>query len=208
MRAPNQHNTLGYLIAGGRATRMGGVNKAAILFCREPMGARIIRSLKSQCAQVWVSANRDPETFEHFGAAKVLPDVIEGSVGPLGGLDALAQERLPDGIEWVLTAPCDVPLYPHNLLAFFSEHFAQHEGKLFVVEAESKRHNTIALIHVSLLESVREFVERGDRKVGIWMHAHHAHACEWNEDADVFTNVNDLNELRDLEVMHREGWII
>lgn len=63
MQEPQKKNILGYLISGGQATRMGGINKAGVCFRGVPMGERIIKTLSKQAAQVWVSANRDVDMF-------------------------------------------------------------------------------------------------------------------------------------------------
>lgn len=92
MQEPQKKNILGYLISGGQATRMGGINKAGVCFRGVPMGERIIKTLSKQAAQVWVSANRDVDMFLKFGAKRVLKDRVEGSMGPLAGLEALEGE--------------------------------------------------------------------------------------------------------------------
>ncbi len=66
--APERANTIGLVLAGGRATRMGGVNKGLVLFNGEPMAGRVIRTLAGQVSHVWVSANRDADAFVKLGA--------------------------------------------------------------------------------------------------------------------------------------------
>lgn len=80
--APERANTIGLVLAGGRATRMGGVNKGLVLFNGEPMAGRVIRTLAGQVSRVWVSANRDADAFVKLGAQKVFADVLEGFPGP------------------------------------------------------------------------------------------------------------------------------
>lgn len=124
--APERANTIGLVLAGGRATRMGGVNKGLVLFNGEPMAGRVIRTLAGQVSRVWVSANRDADAFVKLGAQKVFADVLEGFPGPLAALDSL-NERLrtegTEGVEWILTVPCDVPLVPETLLEVFAGAF-------------------------------------------------------------------------------------
>ena len=91
--APERANTIGLVLAGGRATRMGGVNKGLVLFNGEPMAGRVIRTLAGQVSRVWVSANRDADAFVKLGAQKVFADVLEGFPGPLAALDSLNEPR-------------------------------------------------------------------------------------------------------------------
>ena len=196
--APVPGNVLGYMIAGGRATRMGGVNKAAVLFNGTPMGALVVRALSGQCGTVWVSANSDQAFFLSLGAARVLPDRLGESAGPLAALEALDGE-LPGEFEWVLTAPCDVPCLPADMLSFFATQFSQTPAPLLTVRAGGHSHNTIALIHRSVLGTIRARLLAGDRKVGIWMQSQGMVAADWPGDPEVFCNVNDPGELKKLE---------
>lgn len=90
------------------------------------MAGRVIRTLAGQVSRVWVSANRDADAFVKLGAQKVFADVLEGFPGPLAALDSL-NERLrtegTEGVEWILTVPCDVPLVPETLLEVFAGAF-------------------------------------------------------------------------------------
>ena len=63
MDAPSKNNTLGLVLAGGRATRMNGVNKGLVPFKGKPMAAWVIDALLQQTSRVWVSAKRDHEDF-------------------------------------------------------------------------------------------------------------------------------------------------
>lgn len=198
MQTPKKSNVLGYLIAGGQATRMGGVNKATVPFHGTPMGQLVIRALAAQTAEVWVSANRDEEIFESYGARRVLADRLEGFLGPLAGLEAL-DDQMPPEYEWILIAPCDVPALPTTMVEFFAKHYAEDPSTVLTVRADGRTHNTIALVNRVILPTVRPTLLEGDSKVGLWMKEMGAKVCDWPDEGACFSNVNTLEELKLLE---------
>lgn len=94
--------TLG-LIAGGRASRLGGIDKAWLTRGGVPQVLRWTRRFPGEHGPVLVSANRDPQRYAALGLAVVgdrHPDL-----GPIGGLDALAQACTTP---WLFTLPVDL----------------------------------------------------------------------------------------------------
>lgn len=94
--------TLG-ILAGGRATRLGGRDKAWLRRDGIPQVQRLVARLGPGVDEVLVSANRDPAAYTRAGLVPVA-DAIAGA-GPLGGLHALAGACTG---EWLLTVPVDV----------------------------------------------------------------------------------------------------
>jgi molybdenum cofactor guanylyltransferase len=94
--------TLG-ILAGGRASRLGGRDKAWLQRDGVPQILRIARRFAGECSAVLVSANRDLPRYAGHGLVAI-QDRIAG-IGPLGGLDALASAcETP----WLLTIPVDI----------------------------------------------------------------------------------------------------
>ena len=94
--------TLG-LLAGGRATRLGGLDKAWLEKGGEPQVLRLARRVQGEVDVVLVSANRDLERYASHGLATVVDR--QPGLGPLGGLDALAWGCTTP---WLLTLPVDL----------------------------------------------------------------------------------------------------
>jgi molybdopterin-guanine dinucleotide biosynthesis protein A len=94
--------TLG-LLAGGRATRLGGVDKAWLLRSGMPQVVRLARRFALEVDATLVSANRDANRYVAAGLNVVADRVVD--IGPLGGLDALARVC---ATSWLLTLPVDV----------------------------------------------------------------------------------------------------
>lgn len=94
--------TLG-LLAGGRASRLGGVDKAWLMRGDLPQVLRWARRWPGEHGPVLVSANRDPDRYAGEGLIVVVDRVPD--LGPLGGLDALAAACTTD---WLFTLPVDL----------------------------------------------------------------------------------------------------
>lgn len=99
------------ILAGGRASRLGGRDKAWLMRDGMPQVSRIAAQFRPQCADVVVSANRDPERY----AAHDLRTVSDrhAGIGPVAGLDALASGC---AAPWLFTVPVDLVALPHGLL--------------------------------------------------------------------------------------------
>ena len=94
--------TLG-LIAGGRGSRLGGVDKAWLARGGVPQVLRWARRFPGEHGPVLVSANRDPARYADHGLAVVADRQVD--LGPVGGIDALAQACTTP---WLFTLPVDL----------------------------------------------------------------------------------------------------
>ncbi|WP_242103904.1 molybdenum cofactor guanylyltransferase [Lysobacter sp. M2-1] len=94
--------TLG-ILAGGRATRLGGVDKAWLQ--REGLSQvlRLSERFRPQVVEVVVSANRDLQRHAAAGLRAIADR--EQDIGPMGGIDALAHACTTP---WLLTIPVDL----------------------------------------------------------------------------------------------------
>lgn len=100
---PSSQITLG-ILAGGRATRLGGIDKAWIERDGIPQVLRWRRRFAAEASAVLVSANRGLQRYRDAGL-EVVADRVAGDVGPIAGLEALlGQCRTP----WLLTLPVDL----------------------------------------------------------------------------------------------------
>src|SRR5512135_701920 len=102
--------TLGLVLAGGLARRMGGGDKARIEIGGASILNRVLATLSGQCTGIIINANGDPARFADTGVP-VVPDNVPGFAGPLAGilagLDWLTAQD--NGIAWMLSVPADCP---------------------------------------------------------------------------------------------------
>lgn len=79
------------ILAGGRASRMGGGDKVLLELQGKPLLGHVIERLRPQVGAIAISANGDPARFAGFGL-RVLPDEMPDHPGPLAGILA--------GMDW------------------------------------------------------------------------------------------------------------
>ena len=94
--------TLG-LLAGGRASRLGGRDKAWLERDGQPQVMRLQHAFAPRVARVLVSANAALDRYAAHGLATVQDRIPDA--GPLSGLDALVAATTTP---WLLTVPVDL----------------------------------------------------------------------------------------------------
>jgi molybdopterin-guanine dinucleotide biosynthesis protein A len=193
----------GVILAGGRGSRMGGVDKGLQNFNGMPLALAALMRLSPQVGQVMINANRNLGAYESFGVP-VWPDVLPDYAGPLAGfLTALEHCETP----WLATVPCDTPLFPHDLVERLAK--AAHEQDAEIAMAAAREEDgqlrtqpVFCLLRVELLESLVRFTHEGGRKIDKWTAQHKTAIVPFDEPGDPprgFFNANTLAELHELE---------
>jgi|SRR6185369_3367264 molybdopterin-guanine dinucleotide biosynthesis protein A len=185
----------GVILAGGQGSRMGGIDKGLQLFRGKPMAAHAIERLAPQVDELLVNANRNPEAYARFGH-RVIADEIEGFAGPLAGFErGLAHARG----ELVVTAPCDSPFLPADLVSRLRSALTQADAQLAVARTGDQPHPVFSLMRRSVHGSLRDFLARGERKIDRWYAALAVVEVAFDDEADAFLNINTREELAGLE---------
>jgi len=190
------------LLAGGLARRMGGGDKPMQAIGGRTMLSRFIARLGPQCDGLILNANGDPRRFAAFGLP-VVPDAVEGFVGPLAGilagLDWVANHR-PE-VRWMLSAAADCPFLPRDLVARLQHARLTEKAQLAVAASAGQIHPVIGLWSLDLREDLRTAITtEGCRGVGRWMARYRLATVEWPaEPLDPFFNANTNEDLRDAE---------
>ena len=185
---------IGLILAGGRALRMEGADKAFVDIAGTTMLQRVIARFRPQCPELLISTNADSDQFAGV-SLPLLPDPpdVPPFAGPLAGVLA--------GLDWIaahapevtalVTASVDAPFVPHDLVTRL-EHACTTRPRLAVARSKGRMHPVFALWDVSLRDELRRaLVTDGLRKIGLWMSQHDAAPVEWTTDPfDPFFNVN------------------
>jgi len=185
--------TLGVVLAGGRARRMGGADKAQIEIGGATILQRVLERLRPQCSRVMLNTNADPERFAETGLP-VVADSVADFAGPLAGilaaLDWMA-EHAPQS-EWLLSVPSDCPFLPHDLAARLHQARIEAGARLACASSGERRHPVIALWPLKLREDLRRALTvEGVRKVDEWTANYTVGIAEWPvTPIDPFFNVN------------------
>jgi molybdopterin-guanine dinucleotide biosynthesis protein A len=185
--------TLGLVLAGGLARRMGGGDKALIRIGGVTILDRVLGCLAPQCSRVIINANGDPARFAETGLSVVadnIPDFAGPLAGILAGLDWAAANS-PD-IEWLASVPGDCPFLPRNLVAGLHEARIAAGTPLACARSGEWRHPVVAVWPVKLREDLRHaLVEDGLRKIELWTARHGIGIADWPDvPIDPFFNVN------------------
>lgn len=190
-------SVVGVLLAGGQSRRMGGGDKNMRLLGGRPILDRVVERLRPQVGRLILNANGDPGRFARTGLT-VVPDSVEGFVGPLAGVLAgldWAAANVPAAM-WIVTAATDAPFLPADLVARLV--VATEEGaELVCAASHGQPHPVIGLWAVRLREDLRRaVVEEGLRKVDAWTARHRLAVVDFPADpVDPFFNVNTPEDL-------------
>ena len=184
------------ILAGGRATRMGGVDKGLILLQNKPLIQHVISRLQPQVDEILINANREIAQYETFGL-KVLQDENQDFAGPLAGI-LLGLKHAKH--ELVLSVPCDSPLLPLDLVGRLYNGMAESLMDIAVVSCDGNAHPVFCLMKKSVLPSLVDFLDAGERKVSAWQKSQQYCEVDFSDSANAFTNLNTLEELRELEL--------
>jgi len=184
------------VLAGGRATRMGGQDKGLIEINGKPMATYIVEALRPQTAAVIVNANRNMERYREICDCDVVEDSVGDFAGPLAGMaSALRVADTP----FVLTAPCDSPLVSASLGPRLYEALEKEDAELAVAHDGDRMQPVFALLSRDLLDSMLAYLQSGESKIDRWYAKHRTALGDFSDATSMFLNVNTPEERADLE---------
>jgi molybdenum cofactor guanylyltransferase len=204
MTAPTPDNITGLILAGGRGSRMGGVDKGLQPYLGLPLALHTLMRLAPQVGSVMVNANRNLGAYESMGVP-VWPDPegLSEFAGPLAGfLAGIERCETP----YLVTVPCDTPDFPADLVERLAAALLQEDAEIAMARspAPGDDSNTpqpqpvFCLLRCDLLESLVRFTHEGGRKIDRWTAQHRVALVDF-DDAAAFANANTTDELRRLE---------
>lgn len=193
----------GLVLAGGRGSRMGGVDKGLQPLQGRLLVAHVLQRLTPQVGPLLISANRNLEQYRAFGHP-VLPDADGEFNGPLAGLLAGLQAC---ATPWLLAVPCDSPLLPMDLGARLLAAAESAGVELALPEcaeapgAAPRLQPVFCLLRTSLASGLADYLAQGGRRLESWMRAqsHVVVPFERPDDVRAFFNANTRDELATLE---------
>ncbi len=194
---PANPPTVGVVLAGGQARRMGGGDKTRIRVGGMTILERVLARIAPQCARLVLNAAGDAARFADSGLA-VIADSVPDHAGPLAGvlagLDWAASEA-PE-IAWLVSVPGDCPFLPRDLVARLHQARLAAGGQIACAASGERRHPVVALWPVALRADLRRAVtEEGLRKVDQWSARYRRGVAEWPiAPVDPFFNINPPEE--------------
>lgn len=188
----------GLILAGGRGTRMGGVDKGLQNHHGMPLALHAMLRLQPQVGAVIINANRNLGAYDSMGVP-VWPDPVADFPGPLAGwLAGLEHCDTP----YLLTVPCDTPAFPLDLAERLAEALARDDAEIAMAatleDGVLRTQPVFCLLRSNLLESLIAYLQRGERKIDRWTASHHCVTVTFDDPA-AFFNANTPQELQQLQ---------
>ena len=195
-------STIGVILAGGLARRMGGGDKPMREIAGQPILTHVMQRIHPQCDALVLNANGDAARFASFGLP-VVADSIEGFAGPLAGILAGLDWAAQHQADWVVSVAGDCPFLPRDLVARFHEAQQREDADLIVAQSGGQAHPVIGLWKVALRDDLRHaLVEENLRKIDRWTARYKLASVEWPvEPYDPFFNANAPEDLTEAEAI-------
>jgi molybdenum cofactor guanylyltransferase len=186
------------ILAGGRATRMGGGDKGLRVVAGKRLIDHVIARLAPQCAPIAINANGDPARLAEFGLP-VLADSLPDHPGPLAGVLAGLDWAASLGAPAIITAAADTPFFPPDLAVRLVAH-AGPTGLCLAASADPSgkmhRQPTFGLWPVALRDDLRRALTGGLRKIVLWTDSHNAGTATFSSQPfDPFFNINTPDDI-------------
>ena len=194
-----QQEITGLILAGGRGMRMGGVDKGLQTLQGKPMILHVIQRLQPQVDRIMINANQNLDRYREFNFP-VCADEKNDYAGPLAGMQA---GLIHCETAYMLTAPCDTPMLPTDLVTQLAT--ALEKSKADIAVANTKQHDRIyrqpmfCLMKKTVLTDLTAALERGVRKVDLWLAEKNVVDVVF-DDETAFANINTLEELNHIQL--------
>lgn len=187
----------GLILAGGRGSRMGGVDKGLQNHQGIPMAMHALLRLGPQVGELLINANRNLAAYESMGVP-VWPDALPDYAGPLAGfLTGLEHCET----EYLATVPCDTPRFPDDLVARLAGALEAADAEIAMVATRQdgavRTQPVFCLLRAELLDSLVAFTMAGGRKIDKWTATHRCVEVLF-DDPTAFAGANTLAELQQL----------
>jgi molybdopterin-guanine dinucleotide biosynthesis protein A len=191
----------GLILAGGRGSRMGGVDKGLQTHLGIPLAMHALMRLEPQVGQLMLNANRNLGAYDAFGVP-VWPDALPDYPGPLAGfLAGLERCETP----YLVTVPCDTPNFPVDMVQRLATALVTQDAEIAMAATRGadaiQVQPVFCLMQARLMESLVRFTQTGQRKIDRWTALHRCVDVPFDDEA-AFFNVNTLQELQSLQPRH------
>jgi molybdopterin-guanine dinucleotide biosynthesis protein A len=190
--------TLGLVLAGGLARRMGGGDKVRLRIGQSTILQRVLACLAPQCHGIIINANGNLGRFADT-ALPVVADSVPDFAGPLAGILAgldWAAAYAPEAA-WLASVPGDCPFLPGDLVTRLHAARIAAGTPLACARSGEWRHPVVGLWPTGLREDLRRaLTDEGLHKIEAWTARHGIAVAEWPDDpVDPFFNVNTPDDV-------------
>ena len=173
------------ILSGGQGLRVGREDKGLMLFNDRALIAYVVDVVEYEVGRLLISANRNIEKYQQYG--EVISDDLEDFQGPLAGIfKAMLTLRTP----YLLVLSCDIPFVNKIVIARLVEAMNKNDVDICVVNDGVRMHPTIAIIKAKMQSNLLDFLDSGDRKLGLWVRKNNFVKVDFSDCPEVLTNLN------------------
>jgi len=185
----------GLILAGGKGSRMGGVDKGLQPLRGRRLVDHVYERFAPQVGGIIINANQNHEEYKTFGV-RVVSDAIGGYAGPLAGLHAgLSVSKRP----FLASVPCDSPFLPADLVERLYRRLDESGTELAVAKTGDQPHPVFSLMRRGVLEHLGDFLKNGGRKIDAWYATLNVVEVGFDDEPEAFSNINTREELHTWE---------
>jgi len=184
------------ILAGGRATRMNGIDKGWALLNQRALISHVLSRLSPQVDEIIINANRELDRYAALGYP-VWSDSYPDFVGPLAGISLGLQHAQH---EYVLSVPCDCPLLPLDLAERLLAALNEHQAQIAVASCHGHSQPVFCLCKKSVLATLQAYLQQGNRRVSDWQKSLAYVEVDFSDRAQAFINLNTADDLAALEL--------
>ena len=200
-RADSAH-IAGVVLAGGRATRMGGQDKGLLMIDGQAMVVRIAEALRPQVEILLINANRNHAIYAELTGCPLIGDHIGDFAGPLAGMAAaLNYTELP----YLVAVPCDSPFLAPDLVSRLYQALQAQQAEIAMAMLNDRPQPVFVLLSRQLLPSLTRFLESGGHKIIDWYYQHRVAEVDFSDRAQMFENINTPQEQDRIEQQLRQA---
>ena len=190
-----QSSVTGLILAGGKGSRMGGVDKGLQAFRGRRLVDHVYERFAPQVGGIIINANQNHEEYRTFGV-RVVSDAIGGYAGPLAGLHAgLSVSKRP----FLASVPCDSPFLPADLIERLYQRIDETGAELAVAKTGEQPHPVFSLMRRGVCDHLTEFLKSGGRKIDAWYATLNVVEVGFDDEPEAFSNINTREELHTWE---------
>jgi len=190
-----QSSVTGLILAGGKGSRMGGVDKGLQAFRGKRLVDHVYERFAPQVGGIIINANQNHEEYRTFGV-RVVSDAIGGYAGPLAGLHAgLSVSKRP----FLASVPCDSPFLPADLIERLYQRIDETGAELAVAKTGEQPHPVFSLMRRGVCDHLTEFLKSGGRKIDAWYATLNVVEVGFDDEPGAFSNINTREELHTWE---------
>ena len=181
----------GVILAGGQARRMGGQDKGLVMLDGKPMVEIIIDVFKPQTAKLLINANRNHDRYSQYGF-ELVADELSGYCGPLAGMASALKSINTD---YMVTAPCDSPFIPLDLVQRLADALENKSTEISVAHDGERIQPVFCMLKKTLLQSLTDYLAAGERKIDRWFKQHDFAIADFSDKPETFDNINTQEDV-------------